>query len=158
MPKRKAAPKKKRATQKDPFEPLRELPAEENAMLADVLMQAVLDEEGVSSPAVDEALMKCALKIHEQASGIRTLATASIHQLLGGFYEEEEQDANAVRHYRAALQAYARDPEATVHFPLALENYQRILSRLGKREQSRSDTKRFKELAKKTKAKQKPKK
>jgi len=149
-PKRK---KKAKPASGDPFAPLRQLRPEEVPMLADVLMQAVLDEEGVSSPAVDEALLKCALKVHEQASGTRTLATASIHQLLGGFYEEEERDRDAVRHYRAALQTYARDPEAAVHFPLALENYQRILNRLGKRDQARKDSKHFKELAKKARKK-----
>jgi len=143
--------RRKKAAAKDPFEPLRQLPPAENAMLGDVLMQAVMDEEGVSSPAVDEALLQCALRIHESSSGMRALATASIHQLLGGFYEEEDRDRDAVRHYRAALQAYARNPEALGHFPLALENYQRILSRMGKRDQARKETKRLKELARKTK-------
>lgn len=149
MPKQTARRKRKSAA-KDPFEPLRQLPSEEKPMLADVLMQAVLDEEGVSSPAVDEALLRCSLRIHQESTGMRTVAAASIHQLMGGFYEEEERDREAARHYRAALQSYARDPDAAAHFPLALENYQRILSRMGKRAEARREARRFKKLARQT--------
>lgn len=133
----------------DPFEPLRALLPTEGALLADVLMQAVVDEEGVSSPAVDEALLQCALRIHERLSGADALASASIHQLLGALYEEEERDVEAARHYRTALYAYARHPQSAAQLSLALETYQRILSRMGKREQARREARKLRALARK---------
>lgn len=116
-------------------------------LLADVLIQAVLDEEGISSPAVDEALLKCALRIHQQFSGPQALAAATVHQLLGGLYEEEERDRAAARHYRAALHAYARMAGGADQLPLALKTYQRILSRLGRSAQGRIEAKRIRQLA-----------
>jgi hypothetical protein len=138
-------PRKRRPSVDDPFEPLRLMLMSDGPLLADVLMQAVLDEEGVSSPAVDEALLKCALRIHELCSGPQALESATIHQLLGGLYEEEERDRDAARHYRAALHAYARIPGGADQMPLALKTYQRILSRLGRSDQGRSEAKRLRQ-------------
>lgn len=142
--------RKKKPAAEDPFEPLRLLLPTEGPLLADVLMQAVLDEEGISSPAVDEALLMCSLRIHEQCSGTGALASATIHQLLGGLYEEEEHDRDAARHYRAALRVYASQPDGAAQLSPALRTYQRILGRLGRAEQGQLEAKRLRELAHRT--------
>jgi hypothetical protein len=145
--------RKRRTAGTDPFESLRRLLSTDAPLLADVLMEATLNEECLSNPAVDEALLKCALRIHQQYSGPQTLASAALHHLLGGLYEEEKRDHVAARHYHAALNAYARMPDGAEQLPLALKAYQRILTRLGRSAQGRSEAKHLRRLASEVKAK-----
>lgn len=144
---------KKGAAGTDPFRSMRRLLPTDGPLLADMLMEATLNEECPSSPAVDEALLKCALRIHQQCSGRQALESAAIHHLLGGLYEEEKRDRKAAGHYRTALNAYARMPGGAEQLPLALKAYQRILTRLGRSAQGRSEAKHLRLLAREVMAK-----
>jgi tetratricopeptide (TPR) repeat protein len=122
----------------DVFAPLRRVLSTEAALLADVLTGAVLDEEGVSSPGVDEALLECALRLRETCLGRRSLEAGITHQLLAGLHEDEGRKARAAKHYRDALRIYEKLPAAEAQLATARDAYGRLLVKMGRKAEARA--------------------
>jgi hypothetical protein len=122
----------------DVFAPLRRILDSEGALLADVLTGAVLDEEGVSSPGVDVALLECALRLRERRLGPRSLEAGITHQLLAGLHEDEGRHPRAERHYRKALAIYEKLPGAKEQHATALDAYRRLLVKMGRKAEARA--------------------
>ena len=130
-------PSKKTCRPADVFAPLCRVLDSEGALLADVLTGAVLDEEGVSSPSVDEALLECALRLHERCLGRGSLEAGITHQLLAGLHEDEARPSRAARHYRLALAIYGKLPAAKEQLATAREAYRRLLVKMGRKAEAR---------------------
>jgi hypothetical protein len=138
-------PSKKTGRPADVFAPLRRVLDSEAALLADVLTGAVLDEEGVSSPGVDEALLECALRLRDHALGRGSLEAGITHQLLAGLHEDEGRPSRAARHYRVALAIYGKLPAAKEQLATAREAYRRLLVKMGRTAEARALARRKRE-------------